>query len=162
LNPGSRITTRLIVGFLTFIAMGSVDGQAKCAGFPSGSHVHADVQVWSCIGATFGAVGRRFYDFGPLYESGATFSGTLLDVEVKSSRLVWDDPKARKAKDGSRPWKPGELLTLFVSASADEVCPNSMQSDLTVVTREQCCDLLPLKGQCLVPRYLNIVTVVPK
>ena len=153
--------TRTTVSCLTLIALTFSDCYARCLGFPVTSHLESDVTVWSCAGVTFEAGKSTFYDLGTLHRAGASVSGTVLDIEIKSSRLVRDSSAPREESDYEpEPWKPGEQLAVFVAAPADEVCPKSVPSALTVATRDLCCDVLPRRGDCLVPRYLQIVEVV--
>jgi hypothetical protein len=161
-NRRDRALARITVWSLALAAMVFADCYAKCVGLPATSHIRADVKVWSCVAVTFGAVNRQFYALGPLYENGASFSGTLMAIEVNSSQVIWDVEGSHKKSDSSRPWKSGKPLTLFVPASAEQTCPSALPSDLTVETRDQCCDTLPMHGQCLVPRYLQIAVVVAK
>jgi hypothetical protein len=153
---------RVAVTGFTLMVLAVTDCYAKCAGFPATSHTQADVEVWSCVSVTFNSVNRKFYNFGLLYENGASFSGTLMAVNVNSSHVVIVEPEAQKQSGNVRAWKKGEALTVFVPAAAEDVCPSGLPSDLRIETREQCCDTLPMHGQCLVPKFLQIVDVVPK
>jgi hypothetical protein len=139
--------TRCLPSLLALAAMISADCYAKCVFAP---HIQSDVEVWSCVAATFGASNSNFYDFSRLYERNASFSGTLLSVKVKKSHFVWDDPKDHRT-NGFHPWAAGQVHTLFVDRPVDAVCPTSLPSTMTVLTMDDCCDVLPRKGLCLVP-----------
>ena len=65
----------------------AADCIAKCSNYPWKSHVESDVEVWSCVAITLGGSGSRFCDLAPMYQTGATLSGTLLSIEVKRSRV---------------------------------------------------------------------------
>ena len=152
------MTVRSVLTLFASICFVSTNCLAKCADFDSNVHIQAEVQVWHCVAATFGAVDARFYDFGPLYTPGASFSGTVLNVRIQQSHIVRDDPKNHATSP--KPWKPGEMLTVFVADSSTQVCPASIPSNLTITTREICCDTLPKKDVCLVP--LQVVVIAPQ
>jgi hypothetical protein len=149
---------RFILSCLVAFGLVSTDCSAKCAQYDPYVHIQADVQVWACIASTFAAVDTQFYDWGPLYEHGGSLSGTVLSIEVQRSHVVRDRPEDRGRS--AHPWQPGVLLTVFVAESAGHVCPGSLPSKLTIITREECCDTLPKRGECLVP--LQKVVVVSR
>ena len=52
-------------------------------------------------------------------------------------------------------------MTLLIAAPADQVCPKSIPSLLTVSYKKECClDAMPGKGRCLVPGTIYFVDVV--
>lgn len=153
---------RLIIAPLVVAVMVLANSYATCASVPVASHIRSDVKVWSCVGVTFKASKSMFYSHSPLYEKGATFSGTLMAIEIVGSQIVRDAPEGQKSSGGPRAWKIGARINVFVPAVAEEVCPSSLPAELTVDARDQRCDSLPMHDQCLVPKYLQIVAIVAK
>ncbi len=124
---------------------------AKCMYAPK---IRGSVSVGSCVGVTF-EPGEMGIDFGggrigPWYTKGSSYSGTLLSVQVKEGRFVWDEGE-RHHTNGFKPWPKGERLTLFVAAPVGEVCPKLYGDVIVVETDDYCCDVLPVKDRCLVP-----------
>ena len=151
----------LITSYLVAMALIAADCQAKCANYPLDSHVEADVKVWACVAVTLRGSSSQFYTMGPMYQTGDTFSGTLLDVWVTRSRVVRNIPNRKWGYDAHR-WKVGAGMTLMIAAPVDQVCPASLPSDLTVTYSEQCCDVLPMRGSCLAPGSLYVVEVAKR
>jgi hypothetical protein len=150
---------RAVIAGLILTNLAAAVGQAKCAGFPLRSHVEATVEVRSCVAVTLNRSDSQFYDMGPMYQDLATLTGTLLGVEVKRSHLVREDPKIGWGDEAHR-WKAGEGKALFIAMPAGETCPKSLPSELSVSFRERCCDVLPMKGACLVPGSIYVVELV--
>jgi hypothetical protein len=151
---------RQIVTFcLTLGITIATNSDAKCARFPLDSYVVADVRVWSCLQVNFAGSGSQGYGLGPMYQAGATLSGTMLGVGVLQSHIVRNEPKTNWGYDAHR-WKVGEQETLFIAIPADEICPKSLPAMMTVSFKKDCCDVLPMKGTCLLPSSLHVVEVV--
>ena len=157
-----RRTRRLTIAPLAVGVMVLANSYATCASVPVTSHIRGDAKVWSCVGVTFNASRSMFYSHSPLYQQGATFSGTLMAIEIVSSKIVSDASKGQKRSGDPLAWKIGARINVFVPAAAEEVCPSSLPAELTVEARDQRCDTLPMHDQCLVPKYLQIVAIVAK
>jgi hypothetical protein len=149
----------LIIVGLALGNLGAEACDAKCAGFPLRSHVEATVEVSSCVAVTLGGSDSKIYGIGRMYPEHGSLSGSLLGVEVKKSHLVRDDPNSGSGVDAHQ-WKRGEQKTVFVAAPIRNVCPKSLPSTMTVSFREQCCDVVPTNGNCLVPGSVYVVEVV--
>src|SRR5215470_4664910 len=134
--------TRLILTLFTLMPLFSTQCLARCVYAP---RIQADVRTWSCIPATFGAGGSAFYNYGPLYKSGSTHSGTLIGIEVTNSHFVWNAGEPHRS-NGARLWQRGDQRILFVDATATTTCPKSLPSTMTVVEVEKCCDVMPMSG----------------
>ena len=137
----------------------ATNGDAKCARFPLDSYVVAEVRVRSCLQVNFAGSGTQGYGLGPMYQAGATLSGTMLGVGVLHSHIVRNEPKTNCRYDAHR-WKVGEQETLFIATPADEICPKSLPASMTVSFKASCCGVLPMRGTCLLPSSLYVVEVV--
>lgn len=125
----------------------------------------ANVNVQSCVAVTF-APSDITLDFGGghtgrLYEPGATYSGTLLSVRVAESHFVWDAGEKHRT-NGFHPWKHGQEQTLFLALPVDQACPTNYGGSLSVDTDRDCCDVLPVRGRCLVPATIVSVRLSPQ
>jgi hypothetical protein len=124
----------------------------------------ANVNVQACVAVTF-APSDITLDFGGgrtgrLYEPGASYSGALLSVRVAESHFVWDAGEQHRT-NGFHAWKPGQGQTLFLAIPVDQACPTNYGGSLTVDTDRDCCDVLPVKGKCLVPDTIISVHLSP-
>ena len=146
-----------------------VEGTAEARCIAPPPQVRADVTVGSCVSVTFGSSQIQMEwppppkRLVPLYKAGASYSGVILVVHVKTSTL------ASKANDPDdltylREWAAGDTKELFVRGSIDQICSTTLYGTLTVTTDPGrfCCDTLPWEGRCLVPSTTQIVTVDKK
>jgi hypothetical protein len=152
---------RLFWTFLLSLVLVS-GSYSKCIFAPV---LRANVHVQSCVAVTF-APSDMTLDFGGgrtgrLYEPGATFSGTLLSVRVTESHFVWETGEIHRTNN-FQPWKHGEGQTLFIALPVDQVCPPNFEGTLVVETERDCCDVLPVKGKCLVPDTIVSVRLSSK
>jgi hypothetical protein len=126
---------------------------------------HANVHVLSCVAVKFGPSdmtldfggGRR----GRLYAPGSSYSGTLLSVSVNDSHFVWKEGEQHRT-NGFHSWKHRENQTLFLALPVDQVCPANFDQTLSVDSDRDCCDVLPVRGKCLVPDTIVSVHLSPK
>jgi hypothetical protein len=134
---------------------------AKCVYRP---HVAADVLVTSCESVVFGASSSISTDFdpggSPLYKEGNTLSGTFMAVTVKKSWFVWTDLPDHRT-NGFNTWAKGETRSLFIAAPWSSTCPKALPATLKVVTTDVCCDMFPLRDECLVPTSVSRVNLTP-
>jgi hypothetical protein len=133
---------------------------AKCAYH---AEVLAAVTVRTCVAVNFGASDSNYVYFpgddpSRMYRAGASLSGTLLTVSVKTSKLVWpvDTPHF---VGGTRLWAKGDFRAVFVQAAASEICPHVLPIDATVQTQHTCCDTTPGGADCLLPGTISPVTL---
>jgi len=134
---------------------------AKCAYH---AEVLAAVTVQTCVAVKFSASDSKYNDGFPdsapsrMYDAGATLSGTLLTVSVKTSKLVWtaDTPHFI---GGTRLWAKGDFRSLFVQSAPSEVCPHVLPTEVTVRTQPTCCDMTPGGWECLLPGTISLVTL---
>jgi hypothetical protein len=148
----------IVVGLLS-ATLASPAG-AKCIYHPE---IRATVTVDGCVAVTLGASGSRYIlgdeEWGPRYRAGATLSGTLISVSVKSARFTWPGT-SRHFVNGVRLWVKGESRSLFVKKAAADVCPAALPTDITVQSQRICCDTVPGDWECLLPRAVALVEVV--
>jgi hypothetical protein len=134
---------------------------AKCIERPN---YRARVTVMSCVAATFAASDVSIALFPgekvPNYEKGAKIFGTFLAIEVISSSLEWGENSYRDAE--FKPWSKGALRSIFVAKPPAETCPSHMPSEIAILTKFECCDTAPEKGLCLVPKSVDLATVVER
>jgi hypothetical protein len=148
---------------LTLLSLCLVNSaQAKCAYH---AEVLASVTVQTCVAVSFSASDSQynfgFTDSGPerMYRAGATLSGTLLTVSVKTSRLVWavDIPHY---VGGTQLWAKGDFRSLFVQSPSSDVCPHILPADVSVQTQPTCCDTAPGAWECLLPGTIPLVALI--
>jgi hypothetical protein len=136
--------------------------EARCIAPPP--QVRAQVTVRSCVAAAFGSSHTQIEwppkGFVPLYKAGASYSGVILVVGVKTSTLT---AQSNDHDDVAylREWTAGLTKELFVEGTVDEVCPRVVYGTITVTTDPGwlCCDTLPWEGRCLIPSTVQIATV---
>jgi hypothetical protein len=132
----------------------------KC---PSTPVVTATVVISSCAAATF-APGNASYgpssaDPGRLDLERESFSGTVMSAVVRSARFTGDRSYEHRM-DAAELWRKGASATLFVARPVDGVCPDKLPVEIAVQTARKCCDVLPLRGQCLIPDSIIPVTIL--
>jgi hypothetical protein len=136
-------------------------GHAKCIREPN---IRAEVRVYACVAVTFKSSNTKI-EMGiqepmPWYKPESTYTGTLLSVEVKKARFLWQPGDDRK-RDDLHLWRRGEAISVFVDKSAADACPAILPKTLTLETVHICCDVLPYHDQCLIPGSL-VRVVIPK
>ncbi len=157
------MTPRKVSAKYILIALSAVityNANAKCI-FPPLKQ--ADVIVQSCVGVTFSGSNSQV-NFGQdknanYYAQGASYSGTLITARVKKSWFVWAENE-KHITNGFHLWPHDKSLMLFVAGNSDVVCPKQLFEPIRIQTTRFCCDVGPLKGQCLVPGSIETVTVV--
>lgn len=137
-------------------------GYAKCIFAPK---QRATVIVQSCVAVTF-SPSDLVIDFpdnrsGRYYEQGTSYSGSLLSVSVAADKFVWDAGEEHRT-NGFHPWKRHDSLTLFVALPVNQACPAKFDGMITVETDRYCCDVLPVRGRCLVPGDIIPVNLITK
>jgi hypothetical protein len=154
-----HMTARAVLSTILSISLAN-SASAKCAYH---AEVLATVAVRSCIAVTFSATDSKYVYFpgdapSRIYRVGASLSGTLLTVSVKTSKLVWpaDTPHF---SGGTRAWNEGEYRDVFVQAAPGQTCPEVLPVDATVQTQPTCCDVTPGGEECLLPRTISLVTL---
>jgi hypothetical protein len=133
---------------------------AKCV---ASAHVKSNVTINQCVGIAVTAgpssIGWFENTRPPLYQAGSSISGTLLSVNVEKS-VIDPSSKSNTFEGSTEPWRAGENRALFVHGSAADVCPPVLPESSVVRTVNECCDVLPYDGICLVPAALDHVEIV--
>jgi hypothetical protein len=122
--------------------------------------VTAKIEFEQCQGVKFDASKSKINWFSgkPVYiqQQGETIVGTLIVGQVKSSSF---EKKISGYKIPSS-WKKGSIKTLFIARDSQEICPEVFPSIRSIRQSERCCDVLPFKGECLVPSTISVVEII--
>jgi len=151
------MTSRCLI-LLGVLVSAAAIADAKCI---YTGHTSATVQIVYCSGIELtGSKSKSTWPDGETFtwqKPGAAVAGTLLSVEVLSSVV-----ETSSDQDYPRePWKKGAHKLLYLDGSFEELCPETVPTSLGVRTIDQCCDVLPYTGTCLIPKGIVPVAVVP-
>lgn len=145
--------TNTVIGFISFFCLIDVC-DAKCE---YGATITAKIEIEKCQGVRFDASPSK-YNWFPgdavnIHQQGETIVGTLLVGKVKSTTFS-------EKKSGSKipdSWKAGSTKTLFFDRESKEACPKILPSTYQVQPSGRCCDVLPFRGECLVPNTIGVI-----
>jgi hypothetical protein len=113
------------------------------------------VQVWNCQAVAFQADSRN----PRAHQRGAHVDGTLLTGLVQESRSVFSQADPEYPVYPAHQLPAGQPASLFLEGHPFKACPDSgSDGELWLVTIPQCCDVMPMRGLCLVPRGIPIAT----
>ncbi len=131
---------------------------AKCSYFPL---IDAEVAFNECQDVKFQSSISKidwFPNVPPTYiqEQGESISGTLIVGKILKSRF---EERSRKFKI-PRTWKVGETTMLFLQDEAKNICPNIFPGKIKVKSSGRCCDVLPYRGECIIPDTIHVVNKI--
>lgn len=120
------------------------------------------VDVHACQKVKIGASSTR-PPAHSIHKRGSSISGVLVTGRVVESTVVWDgDQSMAEYMMEGRKIPADESITFFMIGDAAKTCAAIVGAENTFVTDTPCCDTLPAKGICLVPRTMTIAMEEPR
>ncbi|GEM_PF-2835583 len=149
---------RVTLGVIFFLGFLSIC-HAKCSYMPQ---IIAEIEFDQCQGVRFEASTSKVDWFHPdeppfyIQEQGEAIVGTLIVGKVKSSEFQKKESRYKLPSV----WNKGAVKAMFLKRNPKEICPEILPGIYKVTPSGSCCDVLPYRGECLVPKTISVVQIL--